>query len=111
MTVTITRSGNISISSSVRYSSINGSAVSPNDFSALTGSISFAAGETSKSFTVPITNDIDLEGNETFSLVLSGPLNAQLGGPASTVITIVDNDRRRGSSRPRGVLSPKAVLE
>jgi len=108
----VRRSGDISRTSSVRYSSINGTAVYPNDFSGPNGTLSFAAGESSKSFTVAIINDSDVEGNESFSLILSDVSNAILGSPASTVITIVDNDKARGRIKtPRGSISIKTVLQ
>jgi hypothetical protein len=111
VTITIKRSGDISRSSSVRYSSINGTAVYPNDFSGPNGTISFAIGETSKSFTVAIINDSQIEKNETFSLILSSPTNAILGSPASTVITIIDNDKATARGKtPRGSISIKSAL-
>ena len=112
MTITVKRGGDTSRSSSVRYSSIDGTAVYPSDYSGPNGSLSFAAGETSKSFTVAIVDDVDVETNETFSIILSDALGANLSSPASTVITIVDNDKRRGRVKtPRGMTSSKRVLE
>ena len=52
----------------------------------------FAPGQTSKTVTVPIANDPNDEPNETFTFALANPDNALLGTPASTTVTISDND-------------------
>ena len=101
MTITITRTGDTTRSASVRYSFLDGTAVNGSDFTGTNGLMSFAAGETARSFTVAITNDIDSEGNETFSILLSEASNANLGNPVNTVVTIIDNDKRRGRFRSR----------
>ena len=51
----------------------NGQAFARCDFATVVGTLSFAVGETSKSFTVPIVNDSYAEGNETFGVALSNP--------------------------------------
>jgi hypothetical protein len=54
----------------------------------------FGPAETLKTITVPITDDVQVEGNETFTVTLSTPSPANsgviVGGPATG--TIVDND-------------------
>ena len=49
------------------------------DFDAITGQISFAPGETSKTVTVKINNDGTFEGVENYTVVLSGASNALIG--------------------------------
>jgi hypothetical protein len=51
--------------------------------------ISFPPGETTKTFTVPITDDTIAEGAETVNLTLSSPVSATLGQSSAT-LTIVD---------------------
>lgn len=63
---------------SVRYATANGSAVAGQDYQAVSGTLTFAAGETSKTVTVAALGDAVLEGNETFNLVLSSPAGATL---------------------------------
>jgi len=54
---------------------------------------SFAAGQTTRTFTVPVFPDIAVEGNETVLLSLSSPTGGAILGPRSTAtLTIVDND-------------------
>jgi hypothetical protein len=60
----------------------------------------FAAGETSKSFIIPIVNDALVEGNETFTLTLSGPTGAALSAPQTATLTINENDAAPASQNP-----------
>jgi hypothetical protein len=60
--------------------------------------LTFAAGETSKDVTVPITDDSYAEGAETFSFTLSGSVNATLGSTVVATITIADNDTTAGAN-------------
>ncbi|HEY0709396.1 MAG TPA: carbohydrate-binding domain-containing protein, partial [Polyangia bacterium] len=63
------------------------------DYTSRTGTLSFAAGVTSQSFTVPILEDATGEANETINLALSAPTGgATLRTPSSAVVTITDND-------------------
>ena len=41
--------------------------------------MTFAPGETSKSFAVPVAGDLVFEGDETFAVTLASPVNADLG--------------------------------
>ena len=78
---------------SVAYATRDGSAtVADSDYVATAGSLEFLAGETTKTVTVNVTGDRKLEANETFSLVLSAPVNADLGR-ATGVCTIVNDER------------------
>ena len=60
------------------------------------GTITFNAGQTSRTFTVPIINDTLDDGNRTVNLTLSNPTGgAQLGTQNTAVLTITDNDACR----------------
>lgn len=63
------------------------------DFEITLGTLTFAASETSKTFIIPINRDTYVEGNETFSVVLSNPTNgAVLTTPATSTVTISDDN-------------------
>jgi glucose/arabinose dehydrogenase len=91
-TITVQRSGNTAIAGSVNYATSNGSAIAGSDYTATNGTVSFAANESSKTFTVPITNDTEGERNETFTITLSSPQNGTLGTQNTATVTIADND-------------------
>jgi aryl-phospho-beta-D-glucosidase BglC (GH1 family) len=78
LTFTVSLSQATEGSVSVRYATANGSAVAGQDYQAVSGTLTFAAGETSKTVTVAAIGDAVLEGNETFNLVLSSPSGATL---------------------------------
>ena len=89
-TFTVTRSSGVG-TSSVGYALVHGTTTAA-DFSGTTaGTVSFAAGETSKVITVQAVADTLIEGNETFSVALSSPVGATLG-TASAVGRIVNDD-------------------
>ena len=92
---TATFTVNLSKSSSevvtVDYSTADGTAFSGSDYDSASGSLTFLAGETSQSFTVAITPDSDLEGDETFSASLSNVVGAEISDGFG-VATIVDDD-------------------
>lgn len=76
---------------SVRAVTSNGSARSGADYDSRTQTIWFSAGQTSKTFTVNITNDKADESNETFWVDLSGP-NGLTIADGRGMATIIDND-------------------
>ncbi len=95
-TITVTRSGGQTSGLTVTYVSSDGTATAGSDYVAAAGTLVFAAGDTSKSFAVPILDDALVEGDETVNLVLSNPTGpALLGDPSTAVLTIVDGDEPR----------------
>ena len=77
---------------SVKYQTTDATATAPADYAArLLTTLVFSPGQTSKMVTVSIKGDTLDEPNETFKLVLSGPVNATLGVSQGTG-TITDND-------------------
>jgi hypothetical protein len=75
----------------VRYATTNGSATAGSDYTAVSGAITFAPGETSRSVAVPIVRDLAAEPTETFTLLLSNPTGATLSR-VSAIGTIKDDD-------------------
>ena len=76
----------------VDYATSNNTAVAGNDYNAASGTLSFAPGETAKTFTVTVFDDVLDETNETVTLHLSNMTNAQQGNPDEVTLTIIDDD-------------------
>ena len=99
LTITVRRLVGSSNSVTVDFATMDGSAVSPANYQATNGTLSFAPGETVASFDVPLVDDIFTNANRTILLSLSNPVGgARLGSPSSAVITIVNDDAVVGFS-------------
>src|SRR6185503_4748381 len=75
----------------VRYATSNGTATAGSDYTAASGTLTFTAGATSRTFNVPVIGDTAFEPNETFSITLSQPTNATMA-VAAALGTIVNDD-------------------
>jgi VCBS repeat-containing protein len=95
-TFTVTRSGASGGTTTVDYATASGSAAAGSDFTAASGTLSFAPGQTSKTITVAITEDSAVEGSEGFTVGLSNIADASSGAESisdsSGAGTITDND-------------------
>jgi hypothetical protein len=103
VTITVTRSGgSLGGPVTVDYATADGTATAGSDYTATSGTLSFGPGEASKSYTVPIAQDSDYEGSQTFQVLLSNAGGgASLGTPAGATVTIADDDPApAGSEQP-----------
>jgi hypothetical protein len=98
-TITVTRSGDTSGTSSVDYQTGDGTATQKADFEYAAGTLTFAPGESSKTVQLLLNEDMYVEGNEDFTVTLTNPTGGTLGQPAIASITIIDD-------APESVTSP-----
>ena len=78
---------------SVDYATSDGTAAAGADYTTVSGTLTWAAGNTgSQMFSIPLLDDNLVEGNESVILALSNPLGAILGSPASAVLVIREDD-------------------
>ena len=93
-TVTVKRTGGTASGVVVPWSTSNGSAVEPGDYTPVTsGSLTFDAGVAQKTFTVDVLPDAEVEGNETINLTLGLPTGgATLGTQNTASIKILDSE-------------------
>lgn len=89
----------------VRYATANGTAIAGSDFTAASGLLTFAPGETQKTIAVLVTRDAAAEANETFAVALSGPTNASLAKSIATG-TIIDDDAPAPTPTPNPTPTP-----
>ncbi len=90
-TFTVTLSAASGQEVKVNYETANGTALQPADYTPITGTLTFAPGETTKTITVAVKGDTLDEANETFNINLATPLNATIADGVG-VGTITDDD-------------------
>jgi hypothetical protein len=91
-TVTVTRSGSLAQTTTVGYTTSDGTA-GAGDYAPVTGTLTFARDEATKTLTVPIVQDAIDEPAEAFAVNLtSAGAPATLGSPTTATVTIADDD-------------------
>ena len=107
VTLTVTRTGDLSSAATVGYQTVDdpaavgcadqnnnhGAAYARCDYVTGVDTLTFAAGQASKTFTIPIIDDGHFEASETFQVALTGQsVGFALNAPAIATVTITDND-------------------
>jgi uncharacterized delta-60 repeat protein len=99
--VTVTREGDLSAPASVEFRTHDGSARQTSDYTHTTGVLNFAAGESSKTFAVPVNNDAFAEGTETIRVeLISASANVNFRAPAVTTLLVSDDGTFKGGANP-----------
>ena len=89
--ITVTRTGGSGVAF-VTIATVGGTATERTDFIPIFRQLTFGVGETSKTVNIPVIDDFRVEGDEMFTVTLSGPVNTALGTPNTATVTITDND-------------------
>jgi hypothetical protein len=91
-TVTVRRTGRTTDAVDVTYATADGTAGSL-DYTGVSNTLTFAPGETSRTFNVPVLDDAVAEPTETVHLTLSSPTNcAGLGPQKTAILSLMDDD-------------------
>jgi photosystem II stability/assembly factor-like uncharacterized protein len=90
-TITVTRTGDLTIASTVDYSTSDGTASQRVHYTAASGTLAFAAGEKSKQIIVLVTDSAQTTYPATVNLTLSNASGATLGTPVTAILTITQN--------------------
>lgn len=92
ITITVTRTGGSAGAVAVNYTTANVTAQAPGDYTAKSGILSWADGDSAnKTFTIDVADDASAEGPETVQLSLSNATGgATLGANASAPLVIDD---------------------
>lgn len=94
----------------VQYATSDISATAGSDYTATNGTLTFAPGETSKTFGVPIIGDTVVESDETFKVTFSNATNATIStSPVSGTIT--NDDSVPAPPQPSLVIAPVSIAE
>ncbi|MFN7715246.1 MAG: Calx-beta domain-containing protein [Pseudanabaenaceae cyanobacterium] len=75
---------------SVNYATSDGSATAGSDYTAVSGTVNIGAGSGGATFVVPIIGDAVTEADETFTITLSSPTNANIA--VGTAVGTIFND-------------------
>jgi hypothetical protein len=96
MTFTITLSSAATGPVSVQWATANGTAIAGSDYRRAAGTVSFSAGQASRTVRVAILGDRRREADESFRVVLSAPKGATLATTTREAAgTILDDDTPR----------------
>ena len=96
VTLTLTRTGSLTASASVAWSTFDGTATAGSDYLAASGTAVFAAGSSSTTITLKVLGDTVYENNETFGVRLSPVTGYNLADGWSTVT--INNDEAKPKS-------------
>jgi len=107
LSFTVTLSAAAAGSVDVAYATADGTATAGSDYVSSSGTLVFAAGETTKTIPVTINGDETVESDETFTLVLSNPSGATLGTSVAT--GTITNDDSSGPGVEEGWTSHAAA--
>ncbi|MBD1160404.1 hypothetical protein IDG51_03935, partial [Pelagibacterales bacterium SAG-MED14] len=89
MTVTLSNASTQTVT--VNYATSNGTATAGSDYTATNGTLTFTAGQTSKTIAVTVLSDSLDEADETVTMTLSSASNATISDATGT-FTITDDD-------------------
>ncbi len=92
LTFTVTRTGSTAGTNAVNFATANGTATAGSDYTAQSGTLTFAPGETSKPIQIQTTPDTTVESAETVLVNLSSPTGGATITTAQGTGTINDDD-------------------
>jgi Tol biopolymer transport system component len=92
--LTVNRTGNLNDVASCSYRTQDGTATVRNDYGPAVGTLRFAAGESSKIISIPLTDSGTVRSSRSFAVTLSdNEGNATfIGGIRETTVTVLDRD-------------------
>ncbi|KYG67266.1 hypothetical protein AZI86_09690 [Bdellovibrio bacteriovorus] len=81
----------------VNYTTTDGTAISGNDYNAVSGTLTIPAGSLTGTITVPVIRDSIYEANKNFSVVLSGGSGYTVAGSRLTAIGTIEDDESQST--------------
>ena len=99
LTLTVTLSHASTTTTTVHYDTFDNRAVQPGDYTAASGTLTFAPGTTTQTITVPIIDDLLDEDDETITVRLSNPTAATVHSARSAATGTIEDDDPEPSLR------------
>jgi solute carrier family 8 (sodium/calcium exchanger) len=90
--VKVVRTGGCGSAVSCQFTTKEGTATANMDYKETSGTLEFGPGETSKFIDIEIIDDDQFETDEDFTVTISDPVGATLGGIKTATVTIVNDD-------------------
>ncbi len=109
---TVTLSAAPTATVTLQYATADGTALTPADYTTKAATLTFNAGQTSKTITVPVKGDKAQEANETFFVNLSAPVGMTISDPQglgtiqnddSPAISIADKSVTEGNAGTKNI--------
>ncbi|NCD23229.1 MAG: DUF11 domain-containing protein, partial [Spartobacteria bacterium] len=97
--VTIERIGLTNTAATIVLAATGGTATAGMDYDALEETLTFAPGELSRTFAIPVYDDADVEGDETVELSLRATAAGDVAAPAEAMLLVLD-DESPGAALP-----------
>jgi hypothetical protein len=88
VTITVVREGDLTGTTTVDYTTVDGDATAGSDYTASSGTLTFAPGQSSATFDIAIISDGIAETTEQFNVALSNPSAATLTAPSNATVVI-----------------------
>ena len=107
-TLAVTLSSATEKTVTVDYNTADGTAQAPSDYSAASGTLTFAPGQTTKNVSVSVNGDTEVETDETFLVELTGAANATIEHGVG-VGTILNDDSVRPAASAASASSTTAA--
>lgn len=90
---------------SVDYATSDGSAATADsDYVATSGTLNFSGGSVSETITIVVNGDEKVETDESLTVALSNPVNAELDNAASATLTITNDDVNYRALNDTGIM-------
>jgi ELWxxDGT repeat protein len=93
LVLTVSRTGGGASGVSVDYLTQDGTAQAGADYEAASGTLSFGAGQASRTLAIALVDDAAPEGDESFGVVLQNPQGgASRGSPGAALVTLAEDE-------------------